>query len=38
VRRDLYADYSQGETVAAVYTPNLGYVRELRPPSGARST
>jgi hypothetical protein len=38
VRRDLYAVHSQGETVAALYTTNLGYVRELRPASGARPT
>jgi hypothetical protein len=30
VRRDLYDAHSQGETVEAVYTPNLGYVREMR--------
>jgi Predicted membrane protein (DUF2207) C-terminal domain len=38
VRRDLYDAHSQGETVAAMYTVNLGYVRELRPPSAAPST
>jgi hypothetical protein len=31
VRRDVYHARSQGETVEAVYTPNLRYVRELRP-------
>jgi hypothetical protein len=30
VRRDLYQSHSEGETVDVVYTPNLGYVRELR--------
>jgi hypothetical protein len=30
VRRDLYNAHSQGDTVTAVFTPNLGYVRELR--------
>jgi hypothetical protein len=29
VRRQLYTD-AQGQTVTAVFTPNLGYVRELR--------
>jgi hypothetical protein len=38
VRRDLYAAHSQGETVAAMFTANLGYVRALRPPSAAPST
>jgi hypothetical protein len=38
VRRNLYDAHSQGETVAAMFTANLGYVRELRPPSAARST
>ena len=38
VRRDLYDAHSQGDTVAAMYTVNLGYVRELRPPSAAPST
>ncbi len=37
VRRDLYDAHSQGETVGAMYTVNLGYVRELRTPSGAPS-
>ena len=35
VRRDLYDAHSQGETVAAAYTANLGYVRELRPPTAS---
>jgi hypothetical protein len=30
VRRDMYEAHAQGETVRAVYTPNLGYVREVR--------
>jgi hypothetical protein len=30
VRRDIYDAHSQGETVSAMYTPTLGYVRELR--------
>jgi hypothetical protein len=38
VRRDIYDAHSQGETVGALYTANLGYVRELRPPSGAPAT
>ncbi len=38
VRQDLYDAHSQGETVAAMFTANLGYVRELRPPSAAPST
>ena len=29
VRRELYEAHPQGETVRAVYTPNLGYVREM---------
>ena len=29
VRRDLYDAHSQGDTVTALYTANLGYVREL---------
>jgi hypothetical protein len=33
VRRDLYHAHSQGETVTALYTGNLGYVRELRAPA-----
>ena len=33
VRRDLYDARSQGETVTARYTANLGYVRELRAPT-----
>ncbi|MGH9013647.1 MAG: DUF2207 family protein [Acidimicrobiia bacterium] len=32
VRRDLYDAHSQGETVTAVVTPNLGYLREIRAP------
>ena len=38
VRRDFYAEHAQSETVAAAYTPNLGYVRELRHPLRAPST
>ena len=38
VGRGLYDAHSQGETVAATYTANLGYVRELRPPLRAPST
>jgi hypothetical protein len=30
VRRDLYDAHAQGDAVEAVYTPNLGYVREMR--------
>jgi len=30
VRRDLYNAHAQGQIVEAVYTPNLGYVREIR--------
>jgi Predicted membrane protein (DUF2207) len=30
VRHELYDAHTQGETVEAVYTPNLGYVREMR--------
>jgi hypothetical protein len=30
VRREIYTAHTQGETVEAVYTPNLGYVREMR--------
>lgn len=33
VRRELYDALAQGETVEAVFTPNLGYVREIRPGS-----
>jgi len=29
VRRNLYDAHSQGDTVTALYTPNLGYVREI---------
>ena len=29
VRRDLYDAHSQGDTVTTLYTPNLGYVREI---------
>lgn len=29
VRRELYDAHSEGDTVTAVYTPNLGYVREI---------
>jgi hypothetical protein len=29
VRRDVYDAHSQGDTVAALYTPSLGYVREM---------
>jgi Predicted membrane protein (DUF2207) len=38
VRRDIYDAHAQGETVGALYTANLGYVRALRPPSGAPAT
>ena len=34
VRRELYNAHSQGDTVRALFTPKLGYVRELRAPSG----
>jgi hypothetical protein len=34
VRRDLYNAHGQGDTVEAVYTPNLGYVREMRAEGG----
>ncbi len=30
VRRELYEAHPQGETVTALFTPNLGYVREMR--------
>ena len=30
VRRDIYDAHAQGETVGALYTVNLGYVREMR--------
>jgi len=30
VRRDLYDAHSQGDTVTTLYTPNLGYVREIQ--------
>jgi hypothetical protein len=30
VRSDLYNAHAQGDAVEAVYTPNLGYVREMR--------
>jgi Predicted membrane protein (DUF2207) len=30
VRRELYNAHAQGDAVEAVYTPNLGYVREMR--------
>ncbi|HKA92850.1 MAG TPA: hypothetical protein VKE97_03540, partial [Acidimicrobiia bacterium] len=33
VRRDLYDGHSQGDTVTALYTANLGYVREMRSPA-----
>jgi hypothetical protein len=33
VRTDLYDAHSQRETVTALYTGNLGYVRELRAPA-----
>jgi hypothetical protein len=36
--RDLYDAHSQGETVGARYTANLGYVRELRPPAATPAT
>jgi hypothetical protein len=29
VRRDLYDAHSQGDTVTALFTPSLGYVREI---------
>jgi hypothetical protein len=29
VRRDVYNAHAQGDAVEAVYTPNLGYVREM---------
>lgn len=29
VRRELYDAHSQGDTITAIYTPNLGYVREV---------
>jgi hypothetical protein len=35
VRREIYNAHSQGQSVEAVYTPNLGYVRETRAPSAA---
>ncbi|HEY4398068.1 MAG TPA: hypothetical protein VGO28_10380, partial [Acidimicrobiia bacterium] len=35
VGRDLYAAHSQGDTVTALYTANLGYVRDLRAPTDA---
>jgi Predicted membrane protein (DUF2207) len=39
VRRDLYRARTQGETVEIVFTPNLGYVREIRPtPATATAT
>jgi hypothetical protein len=34
VRRDLYNAHARGDTVEAVYTPNLGYVREKRAEGG----
>ncbi|HYV59525.1 MAG TPA: hypothetical protein VFA62_05590 [Acidimicrobiia bacterium] len=34
VRRELYDAHSQGDTITAVYTPNLGYVREIGATSG----
>jgi len=34
VRREIYRAHSQGEDVSALYTPNLGYVRELSRGSG----
>jgi hypothetical protein len=34
VRRVLYDAHSQGDTVSAVYTPGLGYVREIFAPAG----
>jgi hypothetical protein len=30
VQRDIYNAHSQGQSVEAVYSPNLGYVREVR--------
>jgi hypothetical protein len=33
VRSDLYNEHPQGDTITAVYTPNLGYVREMRAPA-----
>ena len=50
VRRDIYDAHSQGDTVTTLYTPNLGYVREIeaatpsdastrdQPPVTSRST
>jgi hypothetical protein len=32
VQRSLYDAHSQGETITAVVTPNLGYLREIRAP------
>lgn len=30
VRSELYDAHLQGDTITAVYTPNLGYVREIQ--------